>query len=44
MGTVAKKSTVLFAVAVLPNVVVKFPLAGNKESVPAVPDLPRLGV
>jgi hypothetical protein len=44
VGVVAKKLTVLLAVAALPKVVVKFPLAGKKESVPGVPDTPRVGV
>lgn len=44
VGTVAKPRIVLLAVAALPQVVVKFPLAGNMDSVPAVPEIPRVGV
>ena len=32
------------AVAALPNFVVKFPVAGNRDSVPAVPEAPKVGV
>ena len=44
VGALAKKSTVLDAVAALPKVVVKFPDGGYMARVPAVPDKPRLGV
>ena len=44
VGTVAGKLIVLLAVAAVPRVVVKFPLAGKSYSVPAVPDLPSVGV
>ena len=44
VGTVAGKLIVLFAVAAVPKVVVKFPLAGKSDNVPAVPDLPSVGV
>ena len=44
VGAVANPRIVLLAVAALPHVVVKLPLAGNMDSVPAVPDLPSVGV
>lgn len=44
VGTVANPKIVLLAVAALPQVVVKFPVAGNIASVPAVPLLPSVGV
>jgi hypothetical protein len=43
-GTLAKKLTVLLAVAALPKVVVKLPVAGKRDNVPAVPDFPNVGV
>ena len=42
VGTAAKKSIVLLAVAALPKVVVKLPLAGYIASVPAVPEAPKI--
>ena len=42
--TAAGNRKVFDAVAALPRVVVKLPLAGNRDRVPAVPDLPNVGV
>lgn len=43
-GTAANPRIVFDVVAALPHVVVKFPLAGNMASVPAMPDAPSVGV